>query len=58
MARLIWTQPVLTDLEVIAEYTALDNPDVAAVSTPQAAKHRGNTGFAGNPIRGLPRSRF
>ena len=29
MARLIWTEPALTDLEVIAEYIALDNPDAA-----------------------------
>lgn len=29
MARLVWTEPALTDLEVIAEYIALDNPDAA-----------------------------
>lgn len=29
MARVIWTEPALTDLEVIAEYIALDNPDAA-----------------------------
>lgn len=29
MARLIWTEPALTDLEVIAEYISLDNPDAA-----------------------------
>lgn len=29
MARLIWTEPALTDLEVIAEYIALDHPDAA-----------------------------
>jgi toxin ParE1/3/4 len=29
MARLIWTEPAITDLEVIAEYIALDNPDAA-----------------------------
>jgi toxin ParE1/3/4 len=29
MARLIWTEPALTDLEVIAEYIALDNPGAA-----------------------------
>ncbi len=29
MARLIWTEPALTDLEVIAEYIALDKPDAA-----------------------------
>ena len=29
MARLIWTEPALTDLEVIADYIALDKPDAA-----------------------------
>ena len=29
MARLIWTEPAITDLQVIAEYIALDKPDAA-----------------------------
>ena len=29
MARLIWTEPALNDLEIIAEYIALDNADAA-----------------------------
>ena len=29
MARLIWTEPALADLEAIADYIALDNPDAA-----------------------------
>lgn len=29
MARLIWTEPALRDLETIAEYIALDKPDAA-----------------------------
>ena len=29
MARLIWTDPALNDLEAIAEYIALDKPDAA-----------------------------
>lgn len=29
MARLIWTTPALNDLEIIAEYIALDKPDAA-----------------------------
>ncbi len=29
MARLIWTEPALSDLERIAEYIALDKPDAA-----------------------------
>jgi len=29
MARLIWTEPALHDLETIAEYISLDKPDAA-----------------------------
>ena len=29
MARLIWSEPALNDLESIAEYIALDKPDAA-----------------------------
>ena len=29
MARLIWTEPALADLEAIADYIALDNPAAA-----------------------------
>lgn len=29
MARLIWTEPALADLEAIADYIALDNPVAA-----------------------------
>ncbi|HEV3027200.1 MAG TPA: type II toxin-antitoxin system RelE/ParE family toxin, partial [Planctomycetota bacterium] len=29
MARLIWTEPALSDLEAIAEYIALDKPEAA-----------------------------
>ena len=30
MARLIWTEPALADLDGIAEYIALDNPGAAS----------------------------
>ena len=30
MARLIWTEPALIDLDRIAEYIALDSPDAAS----------------------------
>jgi len=30
MARLIWTEPALLDLDEIAEYIALDNPSAAS----------------------------
>ncbi|MBM4026554.1 MAG: type II toxin-antitoxin system RelE/ParE family toxin [Planctomycetes bacterium] len=29
MARLIWTEPALADLEALADYIALDNPTAA-----------------------------
>ena len=29
MARLIWTEPALSDLEAVADYIALDNPAAA-----------------------------
>jgi toxin ParE1/3/4 len=29
MARLIWTEPAIADLEAIADYMALDKPDAA-----------------------------
>ena len=29
MARLIWTEPAMAELEAIAEYIALDKPDAA-----------------------------
>ena len=29
MARLIWTEPALNDLDAIADYLALDKPDAA-----------------------------
>jgi len=30
VARLVWTEPALDDLNAIAEYVALDKPDAAA----------------------------
>jgi plasmid stabilization system protein ParE len=29
MAKVIWTEPVLSDLDTIADYIALDNPSAA-----------------------------
>jgi hypothetical protein len=26
MAKVVWTEPALSDLDAIADYTALDNP--------------------------------
>jgi toxin ParE1/3/4 len=30
MAEIIWTEPTLNDLDTLAEYIALDNPDAAS----------------------------
>lgn len=30
MARLVWTEPALADLDAIADYIALDRPDAAS----------------------------
>jgi toxin ParE1/3/4 len=38
MARLIWTEPALADLEAIADYMALDKPDAAARHVRQVFK--------------------
>ena len=35
MARLIWTEPALADLDEIAEYIALDNPGAASRFVPK-----------------------
>ena len=36
MARLIWTEPAIADLEAIADYIALDKPDAATRYVHQA----------------------
>lgn len=36
MARLIWTEPAIADLEAIADYIALDKPDAATRYVRQA----------------------
>ncbi len=35
MARVVWTEPAVDDLEAIAEYVALDKPDAAAALVAQ-----------------------
>lgn len=29
MAEVVWTEPALSDLDAIADYIAIDNPDAA-----------------------------
>ena len=39
MAELIWTEPALHDLDAIAEYIALDNPQAARSLVQRVFKH-------------------
>lgn len=39
MAEVIWTEPALTDLDAIADYIALDNPDAARAVVQRIFRH-------------------
>ncbi len=39
MAKLIWTEPALNDLDTIAEYVALDKPDAAKQIVQRVFQH-------------------
>ncbi len=39
MAELIWTEPALSDLDAIADYIALDNPEAARRLVQQVFQH-------------------
>ena len=39
MARLIWTEPALQDLDAIADYIALDNPQAAKALVQRVFQH-------------------
>ncbi|MGH7961603.1 MAG: type II toxin-antitoxin system RelE/ParE family toxin [Candidatus Binatia bacterium] len=39
MAELIWTEPALNDLDAIADYIALDNPDAAHHLVQRVVRH-------------------
>jgi toxin ParE1/3/4 len=39
MAELIWTEPALYDLDAIADYVALDDPDAAKQLVQRVFKH-------------------
>ena len=41
MARVVWTEPALSDLEAIADYIALENPTAAAMLVRRVYKHVG-----------------
>jgi plasmid stabilization system protein ParE len=39
MAQVIWTEPALADLDAIADYIALDNPEAARRLVQRVFKH-------------------
>jgi addiction module RelE/StbE family toxin len=39
MAEIVWAEPALGDLDAIADYIALDNPDAARVLVQRVFKH-------------------
>ena len=39
MAEVIWTEPALSDLDAIADYIALDNPDAARQLVQRVFRH-------------------
>lgn len=39
MAEVIWTEPALSDLDAIADYIALDNPDAARALVQRVFQH-------------------
>src|SRR6266480_2031462 len=39
MAEVIWTEPALSDLEAIADYIALDNPEAAKALVRRVFRH-------------------
>jgi toxin ParE1/3/4 len=41
MAEIIWTEPALSDLDAIADYIALDNPDAAKQLVQRIFEHVG-----------------
>lgn len=50
MARLIWTEPAVEDLEAIADHIALDNPQAARALVARVYRHAGQ--LALHPLSG------
>lgn len=51
MAEIIWTEPALADLDAIADYIALDNPEAARNLVQNVFRHVGQ--LADHPRSGL-----
>jgi len=61
MAELIWTEPALSDLETIADYIALDDPEATrrlVQRVIQHVEHLADFPDSGFRPRELPRSRY
>lgn len=61
MARLTWTEPALEDLDVIADYIALDNPQAArnlVTEVLDRAERLGSYPRSGKRVSELPRSPY
>ena len=61
MARLIWTEPAIADLEDIANYTALDKPDAATRYVQQvfaAVERLMRFPKSGAPVPEMPHLRY
>ncbi len=41
MAEIVWTEPALTDLDAIADYIALENPEAASQRVRRVFEHVG-----------------
>ena len=39
MAQIVWTEPALNDLDAIADYIALDNPEAAKILVQRVFRH-------------------
>lgn len=39
MAEIVWTEPALSDLEAVADYIAIDNPDAAGGLVRRVVQH-------------------
>ncbi len=50
MAEVIWTEPALADLDAIADYIALDNPEAARQLVQDVYQHVGQ--LADHPLSG------
>jgi toxin ParE1/3/4 len=61
MAKIIWSQPALSQLDSILDYIALDNPEAARVVASRvfgATDHLGRFLLLGRPIPGFARRNY